>query len=235
VRALVLGGGGFVGTAACKELMRRGVETVAAGRRPRPYGTFTSYRAIAGAGLQAVLAEVAPDVVLDAAGVERLEFAGRWVSVACGGAEPVGVAIRTGAAFGPDDPSLRIARYIEQVEAGGPVEVPEGRYQEPLALAWVRDVGFACALACTRPDAEGVYDIAFDGVSVEALVGGIARALGRGAIELRPAPGAAYAEVPARGGVERARELGFRASTLEDALADTLAWYRVRSLRGRAR
>src|SRR5712664_3248200 len=42
-RALVLGGAGFIGTAACKELMRRGVETIAAGRKDRPYGTFTSY------------------------------------------------------------------------------------------------------------------------------------------------------------------------------------------------
>ena len=35
-RALVLGGAGFIGTAACKELMRRGVETIAAGRKDRP-------------------------------------------------------------------------------------------------------------------------------------------------------------------------------------------------------
>ncbi|TMD72573.1 MAG: NAD-dependent epimerase/dehydratase family protein, partial [Chloroflexi bacterium] len=42
-RALVLGGAGFIGVAACKELMRRGVETIAAGRKDRPYGTFTSY------------------------------------------------------------------------------------------------------------------------------------------------------------------------------------------------
>src|SRR5207248_8829781 len=42
-RALVLGGAGFIGVAACKELMRRGVETIAAGRKERPYGTFTSY------------------------------------------------------------------------------------------------------------------------------------------------------------------------------------------------
>ena len=41
----MIGGAGFIGTAACRELMRRGVETIAAGRTPRPYGTFTSYLA----------------------------------------------------------------------------------------------------------------------------------------------------------------------------------------------
>jgi len=45
VRALVLGGTGFIGVATCKELMRRGVETIAASRTEHPYGTFTSHRA----------------------------------------------------------------------------------------------------------------------------------------------------------------------------------------------
>lgn len=70
MRALVIGGAGFVGTAACKELMRRGVETIAAGRRDRPYGTFTSYRMLDRADpgrLREVIAEVEPDVVLDCA------------------------------------------------------------------------------------------------------------------------------------------------------------------------
>ena len=43
MRALVIGGTGFVGVAACKELMRRGVETIAASRTKHPYGTFTSH------------------------------------------------------------------------------------------------------------------------------------------------------------------------------------------------
>ncbi len=69
-RALVLGGAGFVGTAACKELMRRGVETVAAGRKDRPYGTFTSYIAFDRTDeeqLRSALANVRPDVLLDLA------------------------------------------------------------------------------------------------------------------------------------------------------------------------
>ena len=69
-RALVLGGAGFIGTAACKELMRRGVETIAAGRRDRPYGTFTSYVAFdrdEEPQLQRALESVQPDVVLDLA------------------------------------------------------------------------------------------------------------------------------------------------------------------------
>src|SRR5258708_22427677 len=69
-RALVLGGAGFVGVAACKELMRRGVETIAAGRKERPYGTFTSYVAFDRTQddqLERALRQVEPDVVLDLA------------------------------------------------------------------------------------------------------------------------------------------------------------------------
>ena len=69
-RALVIGGAGFIGTAACKELMRRGVETIAAGRTERPYGTFTSYVAFDRtdeAQLKRALETTEPDVVLDLA------------------------------------------------------------------------------------------------------------------------------------------------------------------------
>jgi nucleoside-diphosphate-sugar epimerase len=69
-RALVLGGAGFIGVAACKELMRRGVETIAAGRKDRPYGTFTSYVSVDRADeqqLKRALQEVQPDVLLDLA------------------------------------------------------------------------------------------------------------------------------------------------------------------------
>ena len=65
-RALVLGGAGFIGVAACKELMRRGVETIAAGRKDRPYGTFTSYVAFDRADeaqLVRALKQVEPDVL----------------------------------------------------------------------------------------------------------------------------------------------------------------------------
>src|SRR5215831_8336547 len=70
MRCLVIGGAGFVGTAACRELMRRGVETIAAGRTPRPYGTFTSYLAFDRTDpdqLAGALRAARPDVVLDLA------------------------------------------------------------------------------------------------------------------------------------------------------------------------
>src|SRR5690348_15142971 len=76
-RALVLGGAGFIGTAACKELMRRGVETIAAGRKERPYGTFTSYVAFDrddAAQLQRALGTVEPDVLLDLACYEPAQM-----------------------------------------------------------------------------------------------------------------------------------------------------------------
>src|SRR6266567_8239656 len=69
-RALVVGGAGFIGVAACRELMRRGVETVAAGRTPRPYGTCTSFVAFDRADpdqLAGALRQVRPDVLLDLA------------------------------------------------------------------------------------------------------------------------------------------------------------------------
>ena len=78
-RALVIGGAGFIGVAACKELMRRGVETVAAGRTPRPYGTFTSFHAFDRRDpgqLRAALEKVRPDVVLDLAAYRPDEVAG---------------------------------------------------------------------------------------------------------------------------------------------------------------
>ena len=76
MRALVLGGPGFVGSATCKELMRRGVETIAASRTAHPYGTFTSHVAFDRADeaeLARVLGEVAPDVLLDLAAYQPSE------------------------------------------------------------------------------------------------------------------------------------------------------------------
>ena len=78
MRALVLGGTGFIGTATCKELMRRGVETIAASRTPHPYGTFTSHVAFDRtdeAELERVLAEVNPDVLVDHAAYQPSEVA----------------------------------------------------------------------------------------------------------------------------------------------------------------
>src|SRR2546421_6628902 len=50
--------------------MRRGIETIAAGRKDRPYGTFTSYVAFDRGDeeqLRRVLDQTQPDVVLDLA------------------------------------------------------------------------------------------------------------------------------------------------------------------------
>jgi nucleoside-diphosphate-sugar epimerase len=81
------------------------------------------------------------------------------------------------------------------------------------------------------------YNAAFEGVSVKDLIEGIARALGVAA-RMHPVPfaklpdGASpYGPDPSRSAgyvLDRARmELGFEPSALEDALAETLAWYRV--------
>ena len=290
-RALVIGGAGFIGVAACKELMRRGVETIAAGRTERPYGVFTSYVAFDRSDedqLKRALAQVQPDVLLDLACYQPAEvdaairtFRGdRYVFVSTGvypwlngkpareedfvpleGDPPPGLEymegkrwcetliarthdfpwtiIRPPAVFGPADHTLRIAAYIQRVEDGGPLLVPQESYERQAGLAWVKDIGFACALACDlRKDAaQKAYNAAFEGVSLRDLIESVARALGVPA-RLHPVPFAdlppdasPYGPDPRRSAgyvLDRARsELGFEPSALEDALAETLAWYRV--------
>jgi nucleoside-diphosphate-sugar epimerase len=290
-RALVLGGAGFIGIAACKELMRRGVETIAAGRKDRPYGTFTSYVAFDRTDeeqLKRALEHVEPDVLLDLACYQPGEvqaaarhFKGeRYIFVSTGvyphldgrpareedfipleGDPPDTLdylegkrwcetvlarsqdfpwtVIRPPAVFGPADHTLRIAAYIQRVEDGGPLLVPAESYERQAGLAWVKDIGFACALACDprKDTTHKAYNAAFEGVSVRDLIEGIARAIGK-PIRIHPMPfadlpdGASpYGPDPRRSAgyvLDRARrELGFEPSALEDALAETLAWYRV--------
>ncbi len=290
-RALVLGGGGFIGVAACKELMRRGVETIAAGRKERPYGVFTSYVAFDRTDedqLKRALAEVKPDVLLDLACYQPSEveaairnFKGdRYVFVSTGvypnlngkpareedfvlltGEPPAGLdymdgkrwcetvigrtrdfpwtVVRPAAVFGPADHTLRIAAYIQRVADGGPLLVPAESYERQAGLAWVRDIGYACALACDlrKDTAQKAYNAAFEGVSLRRLIEAIALVMGMPP-RLHPIPfgelppGASpYGPDPRRAAgyvLDRARsELGFEPSALEDALAETLAWYRV--------
>ena len=290
-RTLVIGGAGFVGQAACRELMRRGVETVAAGRTPQPYGTFTSFRQLDRGdrtALAGVIDAVRPDVVLDLAAYQPAHiedvastFSGdRYVFVSTGvypdlegrpaaeddfipySGDPPGeldyregkrwcesllmrsglpwTIIRPPAILGPADPTLRIAAYLQRIEDGGPVLVPEESYRRQAGLSWVRDVGYACALAADpdRPALRRAYNVAFDGVSLEALVLGLGGALGVRP-KLHPVPFAElppdaspYGPDPARPAgyvLDRIRsELGFEPSQLDDAIADTMPWYRVR-------
>lgn len=292
MRCLVIGGAGFIGSAACRELMRRGVETVAAGRTPKPYGTFTSHVTVDRRDrgqLAGVLGRVRPDVVLDLAAYQPADVAAvadafdgeRYVFVSTGvypdlhgrparesdftpleGPVPEEpqeyregkrwcetvlarrsgfpwAVVRPPAVFGADDPTLRIAAYLQRIEDGGPLLVPAASYERPAGLAWVRDVGYACALACDlwRP-ASGAYNVGFDGVSLRDLLEAAARALARPLTVARVAydelpPGASpYGPDPARSAgydLSRARELlGFVPSDLGDALAETLAWYLAR-------
>jgi nucleoside-diphosphate-sugar epimerase len=291
-RALVIGGAGFIGVAACKELMRRGVETIAAGRKERPYGTFTSYIAFDRTDesqLNRALDQVQPEVVLDLAcylpsqvdAVTHLFKGVRYVFVSAAGVYPdlhgkpareqdfvplegdppanldyLGgktwcetvlsrardfpwTVIRAPAVLGPADHSLRIAAYIQRIADGGPVLVAEETYERQAGLAWNKDVGYACALACdVRKDTrQKAYNAGFEGVSLSDLIEGIARAMGVPA-RVHPMPyamlpdGASpYSAPPAwAAGLDLARarsELAFEPSALEDALAETLAWYRV--------
>jgi nucleoside-diphosphate-sugar epimerase len=280
--------------------MRRGVETIAAGRTPRPYGTFTSHVAFDRRDpdqLRSVLESTAPDVVLDLAAFQPAEvqavvdlFRGdRYVFVSTGvypdlfgrpareedfvplqGEPPrpgregartdlsaylegkrwcetvlarsdgfPWVSIRPPAVFGADDPTLRIAAYLERLEDGGPILVPAESFERQAGLAWSRDVGYACALACNvSREVGGPYNVAFEGVSLLRLIESLGRALGR-APELvaipfaeMPASASPYGPDPRRSagydlGRSR-RDLGFEPSALEDALPETLAWYLAR-------
>ena len=287
----MIGGSGFVGVAACRELMRRGVETIAAGRTPRPYGTFTSYLAFDRRDhdqLAGALRAARPDVVLDLAAYQPADvravlaaFAGeRYVFVSTGvypdlhgrpareedfapleGEVPAGrldylegkrwcetvlarsagvawAVVRPPAIMGADDHTLRVAAYLQRLEDGGPLLVPEESFERQAGLAWVRDVGFACALACDLDrDVTGPRNVAFEGVSLGDLLEQTGRALGRPP-RLVPVP---FAELPdgaspygpnprrsAGYDLTRIRELGFEPSALADALPETLAWYLAR-------
>ena len=292
MRCLAIGGAGFVGSAACKELMRRGVETIAAGRTPRPYGTFTSYLAFDRTDpeqLRSALRQARPDVILDLAAYQpadvqatlevfegqRYDFVStgvypdlhgrpareqdfqpltgavpeqpleyregkRWCeTVLARTADQAWAVIRPPAIFGAEDHTLRIAAYLQRLEDGGPLLVPEETYARPTGLAWVRDVGYACALACDlRRDAAGPYNVSFDGASLRDLLEVAGRAMNRplAVVQLPfatlPAGASPYGPDPARSaGYDLSRiraALGFEPSSLEDALAETLAWYQAR-------
>jgi 2'-hydroxyisoflavone reductase len=294
VKALVLGGPGFVGVATCKELMRRGVETIAASRRPHPYGVFTSHIAFDRTDeeqLARVLDEVQPDVLLDLAAYQPSEvsavirhFRGsRYILTSSGIVYPDFVddrpageddfkplsgeppsepleyreakrwcetllarttgfpwtVIRPPAVIGAGDPSLRIAAYLQRVDDGGPLLVATESYRRQAGLAWVRDVGYAHALAAdlARPIEGRAYNVAFDGVSVADLIQAIGNMLGKPAVMV-PVP---FADLlagaspigsnprrPAGSDLSRIRrELGFEPSALEDCLAEVMTWYRV--------
>src|SRR6266853_1414505 len=225
-RALVLGGAGFIGTAACKELMRRGVETIAAGRKDRPYGTFTSYVAFDRGDedqLKRALDQVQADVVLDLACYQPAEV----LSLARHFKGQRYVFASSGVVY----PNLegRPAREEDFVPLTG--DAPGGLdYQA--GKRWCETM-----LTRTKDLTHKAYNAAFDEVSVRDLIEGIARAMGKPA-RMHPMPfaelpeGASpYGPDPARSAgfaLGRARrELGFEPSALEDALAETLAWYRV--------
>jgi len=271
--------------------MRRGVETIAAGRQERPYGTFNSYVAFDRADeaqLKSALETVKPDVLLDLACFKpaEIEAAARWfkgdryVFISTGvypdlhgrpareedfaplEGEPPGrldylegkrwcetvlartsdfpwTVIRPPAVFGPGDHSLRIAAYMQRVADGGPLLVPKESYARQAGLAWVKDIGFACALACDlrKDTAHRAYNAAFEGVSLQGLIEGIAQAMGVPAkihplaFAKLPDGASPYGPDPRRPAgyvLDRSRaELGFQPSALGDALAETLAWFRV--------
>jgi len=98
-KALVVGGAGFISTAACKELMRRGIEVVAATRSDRPYGTFTSHVTLDRKDEEALartLDGAQPDVVLDMVAYQARDVAAmlrhfrgsRYVLVSTGSVYP---------------------------------------------------------------------------------------------------------------------------------------------------
>jgi nucleoside-diphosphate-sugar epimerase len=293
VKALVLGGPGFIGVATCKELMRRGVETVAASRTPRPYGTFTSHVALDRtdeAELARVLDDVRPDVLLDLAAYQPSQveavirhFRGsRYVFTSTGvypdsfedrpareedfvplagdpPSEPIEyregkrwcetvlarssrfpwTVIRPPAVLGAADHTLRIAAYLQRVEDGGPLLVPAESYRRQAGLAWVRDVGYAHALAADlrRPAEGNAYNVAFEGVSLADLIEAIGRAWAKPvrmvAVPFAELPEGAspYGPDPRRSAgydLSRAKaELGFEPSALEDCLAEVFAWYQA--------
>jgi len=140
---------------------------------------------------------------------------------------------------GAGDHTLRIAAYVERVEDGGPLLVPAESYRRQAGLAWVRDVGYAHALAAdlSRPAGGKAYNVAFEGVSLADLIEALGRILGKPAVMVPipfaelPKGASPYGPDPRRSaGYDLSRirsDLGFEPSALEDCLAEVLAWYRV--------
>jgi nucleoside-diphosphate-sugar epimerase len=245
MRALVIGGPGFIGAATCKELMRRGVETIAASRTPHPYGTFTSHVAFDRGDeeeLARVLAEKEPDVVVDLAltGVAEADwlaghFGGRHVVATCvDGVEldPTAgrrVVIRSGRVIGGGDhQGNRLAGFLRRLEESGPEGLREPHGGEPPPLCWVRDFGFALALAAdeSRPVEGRRFDVGFEDADLDAVEAALASALGR-RLEWVDDP-AAPADRQRGFDLEPAkRDLGFRPSAVEDCLAEVMAFHRA--------
>ncbi len=292
----MLGGPGFIGVATCRELMRRGIETVAGSRTAHPYGTFTSHVALDRrdeAELRRVLEDLRPDILVDLACYQPSEVAtvirhftgNRYVFTSTGvysdqfstmfgdrpareedfeplagpvPAEPLEyrdgkrwcetvlarsegfpwTVIRPPAVLGAGDPTIRIAAYLQRVADGGPLLVPAESFRRQAGLAWVRDVGFAHALAADPDRAkDGAFNVAFQNVTLEGLIQALGAVMGR-PVELVPVP---FADLPEGAGpygpdprrsagydlAKSHRQLGFSPSALEDCLAEVLAWYRV--------
>jgi nucleoside-diphosphate-sugar epimerase len=147
--------------------------------------------------------------------------------------------IRPPAVLGAADHTLRIAAYLERVEDGGPLLVPVESYRRQAGLAWVRDVGYAHALAADqgKPADGKAYNVAFEGVSLADLIEAVGRAWSK-PVRMVPIP---FAELPpgaspygpdprrsAGYDLSRSRaELGFEPAALEDCLAEVLAWYQA--------
>ena len=292
MRCLVIGGAGFIGAAACRELMRRGVETVAASRTKHPYGTFTSHVALDRTDeeqLRQALEQVRPDVLVDLAcyqpgevdaviraftgsrylfmstGVyphlhgkpareedfvplegeipgEELEYfmGKRWCETALARSRDFPwTVIRPPAIFGAADWTLRIAAYSQRIDGGGPLLVPAESWERQAGVAWVRDVGYATALATDlrRPADRKAYNVAFEGVSLKGLIEAFGGAMGKSPrmvpmpFDELPEGASPYGPDPRRSAgyvLDRIRtELRFEPSPLQDAVVETLAWYRV--------
>ena len=62
--------------------------------------------------------------------------------------------------------------------------MPAESYRRQAGLAWVRDVGYAHALAAdlSRPAGGKAYNVAFEGVSLADLIEALGRILGKPAV-----------------------------------------------------
>jgi nucleoside-diphosphate-sugar epimerase len=119
---------------------------------------------------------------------------------------------------------------VRMIERGEAVPVTPGAGREPIGLAWVRDAGYAHALACDlrKPLAGKVYEAGFEDLSLEGLAEAIGRVLGK---QPELSPDELAEPWPKAPDLAAARaELGFQPSALEDCLAEILAWYRTRRL-----
>ncbi|MGI8608465.1 MAG: NAD-dependent epimerase/dehydratase family protein [Candidatus Dormibacteria bacterium] len=147
------------------------------------------------------------------------------------------VSLRLPAVFGRRDHTHRITAYMQRVDDGGPLLVPDETIDLPTILAWVDDIGRAVAAACDlgRDVDRQAFNLAYDNLTGVQFIETLGQAMGREVDLVRvpiaeiPPFAAAYgphAQLPGSVVARAQAGLDFSPAPLREALDDCVAWFR---------